>query len=140
MLGKLSGSDLFTFDRTLRAPSVPLPDQLPGPYAEAWKEFDKLQKAVSGQGPFRWAHWAFDTLAFGSSVLGFHLLKGHRPAMAAGVGAIVVASAEIFSYFNRRERFLHWQCPRCHSEWPGTKTQKDTTCKICRLRLHQMTP
>ena len=133
-----SGSDLFSFDRAQRTLSVPYPAQPYAPYAEAWKEFDKLQKAVRGQGLTRWIHWVFDMALFGGGAFGLHLLKGHKLIIAYGIGAIAIA--EIYSYFSRRERFLHWQCPRCRSEWPGTKTEKDTRCKFCRLQLHQMAP
>jgi len=138
MPDRISGSDVFSFNRAQRAPTVPLPDQPLGPYADAWKEFDKLQKAVSGHGPFRWVHWGFDLFAFSGGAFGYHLLKGHKLAIGAAFGTVVLA--ELYSYFSRRDRFLHWPCPRCHGEWPGTKTDKENRCTLCGLRLHQTAP
>ncbi len=37
-------------------------------------------------------------------------------------------------------KLAHWPCPRCHSEWPGTKREKDPRCAVCGLKLRQMAP
>ena len=108
------------------------------PYAEAWKEFDKLQKLAKGNHA-AWFHWVW-----GLAIPALGILDRHRVpkddavwffAFWAVVGGISLVRAQ-----QARSRFAHWPCPRCHAEWPGTKTEKDPQCAVCGLKLHQMAP
>src|ERR1700691_4471639 len=68
MFKRDSGTKLFSFERPTKSvsASAPLPTQQYFPYENAWKEFDKLQKAARGGGPIRWVTW------------GLRILDGHR--------------------------------------------------------------
>jgi hypothetical protein len=136
---KNSERDIFSLERTPGAGSVraSAPPEF-FPYAAAWKEFDKLYKAIHGNGPWRFVRTAMELLAFSGGVFGLHPTKQYKLIVLIGYPAIV--ALEIFRWLRSRKRFLHWQCPRCHSEWPGDKTEKDRACLSCGLRLHQMSP
>ena len=54
------------------------------------------------------------------------------------LGASVIIG--LFLKQRASNKFAHWPCPRCHSEWPGTKLEKDPACRACGLRLHQFSP
>jgi hypothetical protein len=56
------------------------------------------------------------------------------------VGFVAILIAEFSCWFAMRRRFQHWPCPRCNSEWPDYKNGKDSACKVCGLRLHQLAP
>jgi hypothetical protein len=56
------------------------------------------------------------------------------------VGFAVVCIGEALYLLALRKRFRHWPCPRCKSEWPGNKKEKDPACRMCGLRLHQLAP
>jgi hypothetical protein len=130
--------DIFSFERTPRDASSAAVVEPYFPYAAAWKEFDKLQKTAQDRGPLRVVLWIFELSMSGVGIYGLHLARGSKLMVIAAWSAAV--SAELLYQFNGRRRFLHWQCPRCHSEWPGTKTEKDRACKACGLRLHQWSP
>lgn len=108
------------------------------PYEEAWKEFDKLDKAVKGHGRTKWIRTAFDLILVGGSGLGLKFWHQNRDLVmilwASYVG-LGLAYMQIM-----KSRFEHWQCPRCQAEWPGTKEEKDSACRVCGLRLHQLAP
>jgi hypothetical protein len=130
--------DIFSLEQRPRAISSMAGAEPYFPYADAWKEFDQLQKTAQGRGPLRLVLWIFELSMSGIGIYGLHLAKGSNLMVIAAWGAAL--SAELLYQFNGRRRFLHWECPRCHSEWPGTKTEKDRACKSCGLRLHQMSP
>jgi len=130
--------DIFSFERTPKATSSAAGAEPYFPYAIAWKEFDKLQKTAQDRGPLRVVLWIFELSMSGVGIYGLHLARGSKLMVIAAWGAAL--SAGLLYQFNGRRRFLHWQRPRCHSEWPGTKTEKDRACKACGLRLHQWSP
>jgi hypothetical protein len=132
------GTDLFSFERATRSVSARLPAQQHFPYENAWKEFERLHKTAQGGGPLRVVVRIFEFSISVVGIYGFHLTKGSKLIIFACLGAAGVA--ELFYWINGRKRFLDWQCPRCHSEWPGTKNEKDRACRACGLRLHQMSP
>ena len=107
------------------------------PYAQAWKEFDKLQKRV-GRSRSTWTHLIVDTLlpVLAGGAYGIVLWKGHAVYVIAAF--LVLAILAVYKGLSDRRSFAEWPCPRCHSVWPGTKTEKDSTCRVCGLRLHQM--
>lgn len=132
MFWKRLSSDVTAIEGPLRVP----PSVGRSHFEEAWKEFDRLNKFVHNSGPLRWMHTAFDfVLAFGLAA-GLKFWHHHRLLVvilgSAALG-VIVAYTQIM-----KARFRHWQCPRCHSEWPGTKNEKDSRCRTCGLRLHQM--
>jgi hypothetical protein len=130
--------DIFSFERTQRAVSSAAVAEPYFPYAAAWKAFDKLQKTAQGRGPLRVVLWIFELSMSGVGIYGLHLAKGSKLMVIAAWSTAM--SAELLYQFNGRRRFLHWQCPQCHNEWPGTRTEKDQACKACGLRLHQLSP
>ena len=144
MFGKKHDADVFSLGQTspgLAAPPSPVvpmpPEQLL--YAENWKEFDKLRKAVKSHGAPQLVRTFFDLVLFGSGLFGLHhYAKKYTLLVLMIWGALAVVG--LLRWPNLKNRFLHWPCPRCHSEWPGTKTEKDPACKVCGLRLHQMSP
>jgi len=131
----------FSSDATQTAGPVriPVPETHHySPYAEAWKRFDKLNAAVHGRGPFRWIRGVFELVLFGGAGVGLKFWHNNRLLVSLlwpcylGFG---------FAYMQViKRRFRHWQCPRCHAEWPGTKNEKDSACRVCGLRLHQLAP
>jgi hypothetical protein len=131
-------TDIFSSERTPIDRSAPSDVQQYFPYEDNWKEFDKLQKTAQRRGPLRIVLWVFELLMSGVGIYGLHLTKGSSLIIIFPWGAAGVA--ELLYQFSGRRRFLHWECPRCHSEWPGTKTEKDRACKSCGLRLHQLSP
>jgi hypothetical protein len=130
--------DIFSLERRPQAISSAAGTEPYFPYAVAWKEFDKLQKTAQGRGPLRDVLWIFELSMSGVGIYGLHVAKGSKLMVIAAWGAAL--SAELLYQFSGRRRFLHWECPRCHSEWSGTKTEKDRACKACGLRLHQLSP
>jgi hypothetical protein len=138
MFEKNSGTDIFSLERTPRSSSAPLLTEQYFPYESAWKEFDRLQKTARGGRPIRWLMWVFGVSMGIVGFYGFRLMKGSKLIILICWGAAGVI--EIFYWFNGKRRFLHGQCPRCHSEWPGVKNEKDRACKGCGLRLHQLFP
>lgn len=139
MFGKKSGDDVFSFGRAPISAQPTFDAEAYSPYAAAWKQFDKLQKEAKGHGSVHWVRLAGEALVFNAGALGYrHGLRKNALSIAGAWAG--VALLEAFLWFRRRNQFLHWPCPRCHSEWPGTKTTKDPACKVCGLRLHQLTP
>jgi hypothetical protein len=130
---------LFALERDSVAASRTGPDPY-FPFADAWKEFDALQKTVQWRGRLsvirHIALFLFSVLGIG--IIEFHPSTRIKHMIVAGLGALFVA--EFLHWFTMRERFQHWPCPRCHSEWPGEKNKKDATCKACGLRLRQLSP
>ncbi|HKS81882.1 MAG TPA: hypothetical protein VJR23_10300 [Candidatus Acidoferrales bacterium] len=107
------------------------------PYSSAWQEFKMLEKANRGQ-RVNLLHMMTTILTGFGTLFGFHYEKSSRVEFLIGFLALLA-----FTYFHwrkSRDRFLHWPCPRCGAEWPGDKTQKDSKCKICGLRLYQESP
>lgn len=107
-------------------------------YGDAWKKFDKLHRVIQGSGPLGWTYRIFDVVMIGTSLFERHADKRYVPLILT---LWVTAYASEFARRQvKRKEFLHWPCPRCHSEWPGSKTEKDSKCKSCGLRLHQLNP
>jgi len=80
----------------------------------------------------------FDALVFSGAIFGFKTWKQDRIWVALAWAAVIGLDAVYAHIMN--ERFKHWQCPRCHREWPGTSKEKNSKCSGCGLRLHQLTP
>jgi hypothetical protein len=138
MFGRVSDEAIFTLDRPIGTSATSLPPDQFLPYAKAWKEFDKLENAANRGGMAGWMRWGIDLSLGAVAMFQPYAFKGHKPTLAAlwfGASAIAI----LYSLHAKR-RFQHWPCPRCHSEWPGDKTQKDRACKMCGLHLHQMHP
>jgi hypothetical protein len=109
------------------------------PYGAAWKEFDGLQKAAKGTPWMNITHWWFGGVPGLLSVFDPH--KHARPyERAMFLGALILAVAGIVRARLAALRLAHWTCPRCHSEWPGKKLEKDPRCAVCGLKLHQLMP
>jgi hypothetical protein len=107
---------------------VPTPERESyAPYAGAWREFDKVQKLANGGGPLAFVHWAWGALF---PLLG--LFNPHRVPRKDSLTLLAVfgllGAIQLIRSKGARNRFLHWPCPRCHSEWPGKKTEKDPCC------------
>jgi hypothetical protein len=134
-----SSSDIFSFDRKPAA-AYATSDIAPYlPYADAWKKFDKLQLEVKGRGTFRLIRSAGDIVLYSIGAFSLHRFSKHNWLLILmGWGALVALDLVIAT--SAKRRFAHWPCPRCHSEWPGNKTDKDRACKVCGLRLHQPYP
>ena len=132
MYWKRFGSDVTSIEGPLRVP----PTLTHSRFEEAWKEFDRLDAAVHGRGPMKWLRSAFDVTLAAGAALGLKFWHQHRDfviillASSAGLGLAYVKIMEA--------RFVHWQCPHCHAEWPGTKKDKDSRCRTCGLRLHEL--
>jgi hypothetical protein len=108
------------------------------PYTEAWKEFDRLQKAARGRGALSVAITIGDLAVGSMGILG---IAHDRKAGFLMIGVwFAIRFLQMLTAAQQRKRFLHWPCPRCHAEWPGTKTEKDPRCRACGLRLHQLAP
>ena len=135
----MPGLDIFSFDRTRSDVSTfSGSEQQYFPYAAAWKEFDKLGKRTRGGGPAAWSLKVIELLALGIGFFSVHLVRG--PKLIMFIGWIALTIFAILQRMNGRRQFLHWACPQCHSEWPGTKNEEDRACRVCGLRLHQMWP
>jgi hypothetical protein len=110
------------------------------PYGAAWKEYDSLQKAAKGGGLFGFLaqHWWYGGISGIASMFDPH--KHARPLerilFLAAVAVIVMHAARARWAASQLE---HWLCPRCHSEWPGKKLDKEPRCAVCGLKLHQLT-
>jgi hypothetical protein len=67
-----SRTDIFSFDRKPKS-SFPSSNFEPYfPYADAWKEFDKLKKRASGRGPFGFARSIVEGSLVSMGLLGWH--------------------------------------------------------------------
>ncbi len=64
--------------------------------------------------------------------------RKNAPAFAITWGASLIIG--LFLKQRASDKFAHWPCPRCHSEWPGTNIEKDPACRACGLRLRQLSP
>jgi hypothetical protein len=140
MSNKGPGKPIFSFERQPVATST-ISDTAPYfRFADARKEFDTLQKTVQGGGKLSVVRHFAELLLFllGAGVVEFHPSNGAARMIGIGFGAILIA--EFFHWFTMRRRFQHWPCPRCNNEWPGNKKEKDHACKVCVLRLHQLSP
>jgi hypothetical protein len=129
---------------TPEAESIERPLRIPAPpayslYTDAWKEFDRLDKFVHNRGIFSHLRVVFDSLVFGGAGLfGITIGKHYKGDIVAVWVVIVGLELALFAYM--KNHFKHWECPRCHAEWPGTSKEKGPSCKMCGLRLHQLTP
>ena len=130
--------DIFSFERAARTSSAPSPARQYYPYESAWKEFDKLCKTIHDGGPIRFAVSLFELALLSAGTSRLHLREEGKFAIL--LGGVALSALGLFRWFNRRSRFLYWACPRCHSEWPGGNGEKDRACKVCGLRLHQLSP
>lgn len=110
------------------------------PYADAWKEFDKLQKRAKQRSGAWWVHFILSNgiPLLGGGAFGAALWGKHKLYVIAAL--ILLIALVLLRAIADRRRFAEWRCPRCHSLWPGTKTEKDSSCNVCGLRLHQMAP
>jgi hypothetical protein len=107
------------------------------PYADAWNEFDKLQKRAKQGGGAWWIHIVTNLLPLlGGGLFGLAVWKNHKEyVIAAFIGLVLLMALRARS---DQRRFVEWPCPRCHAVWPGSKKEKDPACKVCGLRLHQL--
>jgi len=108
------------------------------PYAEKWKEFDKLEKLAKGN-KARWFELLWGVIFPAIGILDRHRVSRKDTAWLFALGA-AIAVAGVLRAWSAKQRFAHWPCPRCGAEWPGTKTEKDPRCAMCGLELHQITP
>ena len=114
------------------APAIP---NSQAPYAEAWREFDHLQTLAEMR---LWFDLA-DGIAI--AIVAAAIRKLDSVTYWTIIGVSLVIGALVATWIRRSAtRFEHWPCPRCHAEWPGTKTEKDLQCAVCGLKLHQMAP
>jgi hypothetical protein len=109
------------------------------PYAEAWKEFDKLEKRAKGATALGWIHWAWGAVLPAIGLFVSHRIPRKDSAMLVA-GFLVLGLVQLLRSERAKREFAHWPCPRCHAEWPGKKLEKAASCAICGLQLHQMTP
>jgi len=77
MFGKKDDAGVFSVGQTSPRLTVPPLLTVPIPpeqllYADKWKEFDKLQKAVKSHGAPQLARTFFDLMIFGSGLFGVH--------------------------------------------------------------------
>ena len=110
------------------------------PYGAAWKEYDRLQKAAKGGGWIGFAaqHWWYGGISGIASLFDPH--KHSRPfERVLFVVALVLLVVHAARARWAASQLEHWLCPRCHSEWPGKKLEKDARCAVCGLKLHQLT-
>lgn len=123
-------------------PNEELADRLAAarsPYADAWKKFDRLEQVASRGGPYQRFFRIFEWFLFGGAGLfGIKVWRHHTATAAIAFMAVFVLDYLFAS--RMKNRYRDWPCPRCHAVWPGTKTEKDPACKVCGLRLHQMSP
>jgi hypothetical protein len=109
------------------------------PYGAMWKEFDKLQKAAKNNGLASLTHWWAGSIPGILSLFDPH--KHARPfERALFAGALIIGLATVVRARWAASRLAHWRCPRCRSEWPGKKLEKEPRCAICGLKLHQLAP
>lgn len=109
------------------------------PYAAAWKEFDRLQKAAKSSALGTLTHFWVGGVPGILSLFDPH--KHTRTfERALFLGAVVLAATTMVRSRWAVTQLAHWPCPRCHSEWPGKKLEKDPRCAVCGLKLHQLTP
>lgn len=127
----------FSSDVTsLELPSGISPTVTHSRFEEDWKEFDKLNDAVNGRGPIRWVRSVFEVALTGGAAISLKFWHQNREIVVL-LWAVSVGLGLAYMYV-MRSRFAHWQCPRCHAEWPGTKKEKDARCRVCGLRLHEL--
>jgi hypothetical protein len=121
---------------------IPEPDTIVHaylPYAEAWKQYDRLETLAKTGGKIAWAHWAWGFVASTIPLLAPHHIP-RKDSVALVAGVAIFAGIQLLRSGYARRQFMHWQCPRCHSEWPGKKLEKEPRCATCGLKLHQMAP
>jgi len=135
MLNKDPMTSIFTFERKAKAAFVPAPEPH-YPFADAWKEFDSLQNGVQGRGILGVARHATGIFLLLLGLIEFHPSTRFKYMIGTVLGAVLIA--EISYTLVMRKRFQHWPCPRCHSEWPGHKNEKDSQCRVFGLRLQQL--
>jgi len=108
------------------------------PFAEKWKEFDRLQKLATGN-KARWFELLWGVVFPAIGLMDRHRISRNREVWLFALGA-AVAVMGLFRAWSAKQRFAHWPCPRCGAEWPGTKTEKEPKCAMCGLKLHQLAP
>lgn len=132
MFWKRLSSDVTAIEGPLRIPTTPVQSR----FEEAWKEFDRLNNFVHNRGAIKWIRSSLDAVLAIGAASGLKVWHQHRPLVillaAVYFGAVIVYTQIM------KARFIHWRCPRCHSEWPGTKKEKESHCRTCGLRLHEM--
>jgi len=132
-------SSLLQRVRGIYAPATAAPVALDSgtysPYAEKWKEFDRLQVLA---GIPAWADWVAAVLMTIISDIFVHGIR--TTGFTINIAIIIVAGFALRWVRSRASALEHWPCPRCHAEWPGTKTEKAPQCAVCGLKLHQMAP
>jgi hypothetical protein len=137
MFDKRHETSIFSFESRPRSTFLQSDSETYSPYAGAWKEFDRLQESVRGGGKLAVVRrvFAFLITLSGLGIIEIRHSKGAMYFVLLAFGVILLF--EIVYRFTMRNRFLHWPCPRCRSEWPGDKNEKDRACKVYGLRLHQ---
>jgi hypothetical protein len=157
MSGGESGGGVFSFGRNSRdaflgrtltpadiGTGVVIPEPVHAtidaysPYAAAWKEFDRLEKSAKNKG-LAWGHGLIGLLPGALSLVDPHK---HLRLAERGTFVLIIATVAMQALRSRWDamKLAHWPCPRCHSEWPGTKREKDPRCAVCGLKLRQMAP
>ena len=108
-----------------------------GQYADAWKEFEKLQTYAKGGGALAWVHWGWGWIPGIVSLFDRHIqTKRFERALFVAIVALGVFTAVRARWASTQ--LAHWPCPRCSAEWPGKKLEKDPRCPICGLKLGQL--
>jgi hypothetical protein len=106
-------------------------------YADAWREFDRLESRRE-RNAASWMRILVEVFLFAVIPLGGIVLSRRHVEMIAAAWAFLILIESAYR-LRLRSQFVNWQCPRCHTKWPGTRTEKDSSCKTCALRLHQLT-
>ena len=106
-------------------------------YEDAWAEFDKLESKHQ-RNVLSWTRWLVEMSFWLASLGSMVFLKQHRWEILAAW--LLLLLLETGYSFRLRHQFVNWQCPRCRTEWPGTKQEKEPKCSSCGLRLHQLEP
>ncbi|MGC1107279.1 MAG: hypothetical protein WA876_12145 [Candidatus Acidiferrales bacterium] len=125
--------DVFTFERKPIAPFATTHFI----YADAWAEFDKLESRRDGNAA-SWMRRLVEVFIFTVPLGGIVLAK--RYIWMIATAWVFLMLLELGYRLRLKNQFLNWRCPHCRTKWPGTKEEKDSACRVCGLRLHQLTP
>jgi hypothetical protein len=138
MSARVSDSAIFSLASTPPTSAAANPARLYFPYEDAWKEYDKLYAAAQGRGEAGYVSWGLENICFATAALDPYLSKKLKLLLI--LAWFLTSTLRLLSLYRARRRFPHWSCPRCGSEWPGTRTEKDRACKSCGLHLYQFEP
>jgi len=125
-------ASVFSFGR---ARAGPLPD---GPYADAWKKFERMQNAAQGGRIVSFA-WLLAVLApLITALPGAAISRRFEGDYWLFVIALSLAGFLWGRYWTRQ--INRWRCPRCHSAWPLVNSVKAPDCATCGLHVYQTAP